>query len=265
MMEFLGSIGRRVLQTLDYYGGVISLTYYSLLEIFKGHTKNQWKLFYINTTKQVFFTAYQGIKNVLFVLILISTMASFILFANLSGLVSKEIVADIFIIIIFREISPIIVMIIIVARSVSAITVEIGNMTVNKEFDIFVSMGIDPLFFLVLPRIVGMVISFIILIIFSSFVVLFLGTTSIILFSSIDIEELLNAIFSKVGIGDLILVMSEGIVAGLFLPSIAMYHGFKTLSKNLVPVSATKSIIASLTFAVLSSILITVIFYVFAF
>ncbi len=265
MMKFLGTIGRNFLQKLDYYGGVISLTVYSFFEIFREHSFNQWRLFYINTVKQIFFTAYQSLKNVFFVLVLISAITSFILFVSLEMVVSKDVVASIFVIVIFRELLPIIVIVIVVARSVSAIAVEIGNMTVNKEFDIFVSMGIDPLFFLVLPRVIGMVVSVVLLLVVGAFVVLFIGPTSIIFFSSVDVGELLEATFSKLGVADLFLIFTKGIVSALFLPSIASYHGFKTLSKNLVPVAATKSIIASLTFGMLVSVVVTVIFYVFVF
>jgi phospholipid/cholesterol/gamma-HCH transport system permease protein len=265
MIKFLGAVGKNFLQKLDYYGGVISLTVYSFFEVFRKHSFNQWRLFYVTTVKQVFFTAYQSIKNVFFVLVLVGAIAYFVLFASLEGLVSKDVVASIFIIVIFRELLPIIVIVIIIARSVSAIAVEIGNMTVNKEFDIFVSMGIDPLFFLVLPRIVGMVISTILLLIIGAFVILFLGPTIMVLFSGADVSELLEATFLKVSIADLLLVFTKGVVSALFLPSIASYHGFKTSSKNLVPVAATKGIIASLTFAIVVSVLVTVIFYIFVF
>lgn len=265
MGNLFGIIGRYVINKLDYFSGVISLSVYSFIEMFRKHTSNQRFLLYQNVVKQIYFTGVQALKSVFVVSILLSFATISIMYTQFPNIVPKDTVSDIFVKVIFREIMPLVLMIIVISRSVSAIAVEIGNMTVNKEFDILVSMGIDPLFYLILPRVIGMTVSLVLLSIFSSFVILILGPTGIILFYDVDLDEVVNNIFSKVSLNDFILIFLKLLIVGFLLPSVASYHGFKTPSRNLVPVSATKSIMSSLSLSFIFSLGLSVLFYIFVF
>lgn len=265
MGNLFGIIGRYVINKLDYFSGVISLSVYSFIEMFRKHTSNQRFLLYQNVVKQIYFTGVQALKSVFVVSILLSFATISIMYTQFPNIVPKDTVSDIFVKVIFREIMPLVLMIIVISRSVSAIAVEIGNMTVNKEFDILVSMGIDPLFYLILPRVIGMTVSLVLLSIFSSFVILILGPMGMILFYDVDLNEVVNNIFSKVSLNDFILIFLKLLIVGFLLPSVASYHGFKTPSRNLVPVSATKSIMASLSLSFIFSLGLSVLFYIFVF
>ncbi|MEN2998868.1 MAG: ABC transporter permease [Brevinematia bacterium] len=261
----VGRIGRWLINKADYFSGVISLTVYSFLELAKYHPPNQKLLLYQNTIKQIFFTSVQALKSVITVSMLISIATVSITFIQFPEIVPKDTIADIFVKVIFREIMPLMLMIIVIARSVSAITVEIGNMTVNREFDILVSIGIDPLFYLLLPRLLGMIISLLILFVFASFTILVLGPMALLLFYEINFAEITNLIFSKVSVGDFALLFTKFIIVGAIIPSVASYHGFKTPTINFVPVSATKSIMASLSFSIVTSLALSILFYIFVF
>ena len=56
-----------------------------------------------------------------------------------------------------RELSPLITAIIVAGRSGSAYTAQIGTMKVTEEVDALRIMGIDPISWLVLPRLVAAV------------------------------------------------------------------------------------------------------------
>jgi len=59
----------------------------------------------------------------------------------------------------FRELSPIIVAIIIAGRSGSAFTAQIGTMKLNDEIDAMNALGLSPLHILVLPRLLALIIA----------------------------------------------------------------------------------------------------------
>jgi phospholipid/cholesterol/gamma-HCH transport system permease protein len=61
-------------------------------------------------------------------------------------------VADLVAISLFRELGPLITAVIVASRTGSAFAAEIGTMTVNEEVDALVTMGLDPVKFLVIPR-----------------------------------------------------------------------------------------------------------------
>jgi phospholipid/cholesterol/gamma-HCH transport system permease protein len=54
-----------------------------------------------------------------------------------------------------RELGPLMTAIVLVSRSGSAFAAEIGTMKVNQEIDALTTMGLDPVRFLVVPRVIG--------------------------------------------------------------------------------------------------------------
>lgn len=76
-------------------------------------------------------------------------------------------IADLLAIALFRELGPIITAIILAGRSGSAFAAEIGLMKANEELDALTTMGLPPVRFLVLPRVVAVVLAMPILTIFA--------------------------------------------------------------------------------------------------
>ncbi len=67
-------------------------------------------------------------------------------------------VADLVAIAIVRELAPIMTAILVAGRSGSAFAAEIGTMRVNEEVDALVTMGFDPMRFLVVPKVLAMIV-----------------------------------------------------------------------------------------------------------
>ncbi len=64
-------------------------------------------------------------------------------------------VADLVVIVLFRELGPLLTAFLLTSRSASAFAAELGTMKVNEEIDALVTMGLDPVQFLVIPRLVA--------------------------------------------------------------------------------------------------------------
>ena len=76
-------------------------------------------------------------------------------------------VADLLTIGLFRELGPLVTAIILAGRSGSAFAAEIGTMKVDEELDALTTMGLPPVRFLVLPRVVAAVLAMPILTVFA--------------------------------------------------------------------------------------------------
>ena len=76
-------------------------------------------------------------------------------------------ISDLLAIALFRELGPLVTAIILAGRSGSAFAAEIGIMNVNEELDALTTMGLPPVRFLVLPRVVAAILSMPILTIFA--------------------------------------------------------------------------------------------------
>jgi phospholipid/cholesterol/gamma-HCH transport system permease protein len=86
---------------------------------------------------------------------LIGTILAFQTMAAMREFGAEVFVADLVVVVLFRELGPLLTAILLTSRSASAFAAELGTMKVNEEIDALVTMGLDPVQFLVLPRLVA--------------------------------------------------------------------------------------------------------------
>ncbi len=86
---------------------------------------------------------------------LIGVILAFQLAASVRQFGALLFVADLVAIVLFRELGPLLTAFLLTSRSGSAFAAELGTMKVNEEIDALVTMGLDPVRFLVLPRLVA--------------------------------------------------------------------------------------------------------------
>lgn len=102
--------------------------------------------------RQILFTGVEALKFVS--LVAIMTGLSVVLQAQLwlgkTG--QSQMLGSILVIVIVRELAPLLVNFILIGRSGTAIAVELGNMKVLGEIHLLECQGIDPLLYLIMPR-----------------------------------------------------------------------------------------------------------------
>src|SRR5207302_1971930 len=76
-----------------------------------------------------------------------------------------------------RELGPMLIAVIVIGRSGSAVTAELGTMKVSEEIEALSVMAINPIRFLVLPRFLAILIMLPVLTIFGIYVGMFGGWT----------------------------------------------------------------------------------------
>lgn len=87
-----------------------------------------------------------------------------VVFAYLMGVQAQKFGANIYVVdgvaaAVLRELSPVIVAILVAGRTGAAITAQLGTMKVNEEIDALSVLGLSPFAVLVLPRIMALVIA----------------------------------------------------------------------------------------------------------
>jgi len=87
-----------------------------------------------------------------------------VVFAYLLGDQAQQYGANIFVVdgillAVMREVSPVIVAVLVAGRSGAAITAQIGTMKVTEEIDAITTLGLSPLAVLVIPRFMAMLIA----------------------------------------------------------------------------------------------------------
>jgi len=166
--------------------------------------------------------------------------------------------ADIFIvdtvgISITRELGPMITAIVIAGRSGSAYTAEIGAMKITEELSAMRTMGFDPYYFLVLPRIFALMIALPLLIFFADIVGIFGGMVASKMQLGISMTQFTDRLNEVLEVKHYILGMIKGPVFAFIIAAIGCFRGFQ-VSEN------TESIGLHTTASVVNSIFMVIAF-----
>ena len=110
---------------------------------------------------------YGGLPITICIGFLLGVILAFQTAAVLKSFGVETYVANMLAIALFRELGPIITAVILAGRTGSSFAAEIGTMKVNEELDALTTMGLPPVRFLVLPRVVAAVAAMPVLTIFA--------------------------------------------------------------------------------------------------
>lgn len=124
-----------------------------------------------------------------------------------------------------RELGPMVAAIVMAGRVGASITAELGSMKVQEEVDALVTMGIPPIPFLVVPRILAMIVMLPVLTIFFLGIGilggLFIGVTSL----GIDAAQFLDASFSALVPKDILSGLAKSFVFAILVGLISTSKG----------------------------------------
>ncbi|MFW5799267.1 MAG: ABC transporter permease [Spirochaetota bacterium] len=194
------------------------------------------------TIDQIWFTGIKGMHVIGMAGIGLGLIVSTILLSfGLPVNIVTSMQGQILTLVIIRELGPLLTALIIISRSGTAITTEIGNMNANKEFDALTSMGIDVIHFVVSPRIIGMVIAVISLNIYLCF--LSVITSAVVFnFNNVSYNIFFNSFFDNLEFSSVFITLIKAIGFGFIISSISCYQGYrKPLTFTDVPRVLTKS------------------------
>ncbi len=125
------------------------------------------------------------------------------------------------------ELSPLLTAIIIICRSGSAVAVDLGNMSLNKEIKGLELLGIDVLVYVAFPRLIGIALSQIILAVYFSTLSIILGIFfSVLVDTSANFKYLFILTNSLLPI-ELIKFVIKNSLFGLIIGANACFHGLQ--------------------------------------
>jgi phospholipid/cholesterol/gamma-HCH transport system permease protein len=171
-------------------------------------------------------------------------------------------VYTILIAVITRELGPLLTAFVIIARSGTAIATELGTMVVSHEIEAYVSFGIDPISYLVVPRVMGMMLSMLFLnLYFNCFGLL--GSFVVIQFvKPIGVYEYFRPLFAALTWGDLSIGILKSVAFGAIVSIVSTFQGFSVQRASTeIPVAGIRAVGQSFTFCIVADVLLTVIHY----
>lgn len=205
---------------------------------------------------------YDGFAIALGVGLLLGVILAFQSAAALRTFGAEVYVADLLTIGLFRELGPLVTAIILAGRSGSAFAAEIGTMKVNEELDALTTMGLQPVRFLVLPRVLAVIFAMPILTIAAELAGLF-GGAVVLQFMSVPASVYLTHVTSVASEFMISMGLVKSAIFGLLVGLIGCSAGLRTKgTADGVGTAATAAVVGGIIAIAIADGLMAVLCYV---
>ena len=161
----------------------------------------------------------------------------------------------------FRELGPLLTAIIVAGRSGSAFTAQIGTMQVNQEVDAMRTIGLNPVEWLVLPRITALLISMPLLAFWGDMAGLLGGAVACTIYLDFTFVQFFDRLRDTVGAWHFYTGMIKAPVFGIVIATIGCFEGLQVRgSAESVGQLTTKSVVESIFCVIVLDAIFSIIF-----
>lgn len=161
-----------------------------------------------------------------------------------------------------RELGPLMAAIMVAGRSGSAVAAEIGTMVINEEIDALDTMGINPIRFLVVPKLLAITITQPLLTALADVAGIFGGFLVAILYLDIGPATFLDRLQGALLLKDLFTGIIKSVLFAQLIVSVGALCGFRTKGgSDAVGRSTTTSVVAGIFCVITADAIASLVFY----
>ncbi len=215
--------------------------------------------------KDAFLIAETGGVNALPIIALISFLIGLIM-AFQAAIPMRQFGAEIFVadliaLSTLRELGPLMTAIVMAGRTSASFAAELGTMKVNEEIDAMTTMGLDPVRFLVVTRVLAMLIMMPLLTIFSNLLGI-MGGSVVLLSLGYPLTTYVDRIIYSADYIDLLGGLLKSLAFGLIVAGIGCSRGLQTKTgASAVGVSTTKAVVSGFILIILTDGIFSVVYF----
>ena len=255
------SVGRRLTALFGYLGEVVIVITAFIVHLAAAFTHLKpvtravlWKQVQFTGVDAVPFTALLGLLTSLSVVVQI----------QLVGLGQSDLFGKLMVVVLVRELGPIIVALVVLARSGTAIATEMATMRVSGEVTALTLSGISPFDYLVFPRLGAMAVSLFCLT--QVFIAISLSCgyllSRLLVPDAPPAGEYLALITAQLSSADAFIVALKTVVPGLLIGAISCREGLSCgMSLTEVPRATTRAVVRSFTAVFCWDAMVTTLLY----
>lgn len=257
MIRIIGYIGRKVIDAFSHQLDLFAFLYRILSQL-RDRPQEGRLLVRRIIIQQLFFTAVQALPILLPIALLVGSMV-IIQFAKLSGQLDF---GRISVLLIVREIGPIITALMVILRSSTAVTIEISYMRVLHELDAMEMAGVDPIRVVCLPRMIGITSAMVGLFVVFDLVSILGGYAIVWMVTDIPMSNFLFQIVKAIRPTDIGVGLLKAVVFGVAITVTSLYRGFEMKHQiTEVPVATSRSAVEAFLYCLFINVLISIAFY----
>ena len=256
--NFLFNIGKKI--TNSYFEFISFLN-------FLGYVFISFLRYFIKPSnfryKETMYHIQRSGMNAIFIIALTSVLVGLVI-SYQSAVELAKFGADIFIvdmagISITRELGPMITAIVVAGRSGSAYTAQIGAMKITEEISAMRTMGFDPYYFLVLPRVIALMISLPLLIFFADIMGIMGSMFAAKMELNISYTQFIARLQEVLDVRHFWIGIIKGPIFALVIALIGSFRGFQVADDTeSIGTQTTASVVNSIFFVIAFDALISI-------
>jgi phospholipid/cholesterol/gamma-HCH transport system permease protein len=175
---------------------------------------------------------------------------------------AQELVADLVAVSLTRELAPLLAAVIVTGRYGSSIAAELATMRITQEIDAYKVMGVDPIAYLVVPRLLGVALALPCLQVFASALGILGGWSMAVTALDLPARAYLVDSLEALLLPDLITGTVKALMFGVVIGLVSCHCGFKASGGPAqVGEATTAAVVRSIVIIIIVDLFITLVFY----
>jgi phospholipid/cholesterol/gamma-HCH transport system permease protein len=217
---------------------------------------------YRNLIMQILFTSVDALFITALLALTIGAAVNIIGIPFLDRLGQGRMIYPLLIVIITRELGPLLTAFIIIARSATAIATEMAGMVISHEIEAYIAIGIDPFEHLAVPRFLGVTISLFLLNIYFSIFGLSASYVVAQFFNTMTASVYFRNILQNLSLRDVLMSLIKSVSFGMIISIISVVQGMSVeRSSTEVPVAGLRAVSNAFLWCIIADIILSALFY----
>jgi phospholipid/cholesterol/gamma-HCH transport system permease protein len=262
IVEAISNLGGAAIDMLQYIGGIaylaVDLFKWLVAALIRRTVRVGREAIYLQVVRV-------GLRSVI-IICLVSACIGLILALQMApplqefGQVDK--VANIIGVAVLRELGPLISAVVLTGFAGASMAAEIGTMVVGEEIEALESMALNPVRFLVVPRVLATVVSLIVLCVFGDLVSILAGAVMGVAALDIPLSVYQTNTLEQVKLADFVTGLIKAGVFGSLIGLIACYNGLRVTGGAAgVGKATTVTVVHAIVSIILADLVFTALFY----
>ena len=223
----LDGLGRRSRDLLTLVGGTSLLATAVGRWYWRSATGTRLRVGWPAVVAQMVRVGVRSIGIVLIVSACIGLILAISMYPPLSELGQQNKIANIVGVAVFREMGPIISAVVLTGFAGASIAAEIGTMVVGEEIEALEAHALDPVRFLVLPRMTATAVSLLMLTVLADVTAVVCSGIVTVLFFDVSPTVYIDNTLAQLNLADFLTGLIKAITFGLMLGAIACFNGLR--------------------------------------
>ncbi len=218
----LDRVGRNVNSFFEYIGGIAALG------VETAATIARLRIRFAETVNQCYLLGYQSL-----VIVLLTSLFTGMVFSLESAVQAVQygfgsFVGGIVSYTNVRELGPMLTAVVVAGRVCAAIAAEIGSMVVTEQVEALQSLGLAPVRFLVVPRVLALMIMLPLLTVFADVIGVMGGAWIAHVQAHIAYNDFMSSARQTIGFEDVVKGLFKSVVFGIIIALVGSYQGLTT-------------------------------------